>query len=573
MDHPFVSKDEVVGPEGCHRTRTGFTTLPASTSSMAALISVNGYVVTRSVTGNLRSAYRRSIRGTISGGSESPSIEPRMILPVLEDVDGVDRELRLVHVQPIVGHGPVEEGVAELTTVLQRSIDAGAEASQVSTAVMLTDAYLWLLRFRDGVEVGRRSIERGRAHGYRETYGFALLVANTAECLLLGGEQGAAEELVAAYLPPEPTANGWPLSMVRAELDLASGDLTGALTRIGQVQMLGYHNDELWTWLAEVGAEAELWLGHPRPAWERGDRVWTQIRGSQLAKRFGRALALTARAAGDLADSDQEVDREGLARQLRERAAEARCFTPHPARVLGAAYATNFFAELARLQRAGQESAWRAAKDTWASHDVPHHAAYAGWRLALCLLDRGRRNDGHSELVAAYGASEHHEPLRQEIEALARRARLPLEAAPSSRPQRRPVTPRPAASHRVSWMSSGCSAPAPATTRSHMSSSSARRPQASMSPTSFASSASMDVFRQPWSLNGWGCSPPAATRAGHPERATRGDTSHDYLCVSRSLIHTNESRRPARTWAVHSSSPDDPRTPAPSPATRQGALP
>ncbi len=38
------------------------------------------------------------------------------------------------------------------------------------------------------------------------------------------------------------------------------------------------------------------------------------------------------------------------------------------------------------------------AKDTWASHDVPHHAAYAGWRLAVCLLDRGRRNDGQNEL-------------------------------------------------------------------------------------------------------------------------------------------------------------------------------
>ena len=91
------------------------------------------------------------------------------------------------------------------------------------------------------------------------------------------------------------------------------------------------------------------------------------------------------------------------------------------------AFGATFDAELARLERSGEESAWRAAKDTWASHDVPHHAAYAGWRLAVCLLDRGRRNDGQSELVAAYAAAQHHEPLRREIEALARRARLPLE--------------------------------------------------------------------------------------------------------------------------------------------------
>ena len=97
---------------------------------------------------------------------------------------------------------------------------------------------------------------------------------------------------------------------------------------------------------------------------------------------------------------------------------------------MGTAYGTTFDAELARLRRTDEEAAWRTAKDTWASHDVPHHAAYAGWRLAVCLLDRGRRNDGQSELVAAYAAAQHHEPLRREIEALARRARLPLEAAP-----------------------------------------------------------------------------------------------------------------------------------------------
>jgi DNA-binding CsgD family transcriptional regulator len=141
-------------------------------------------------------------------------------------------------------------------------------------------------------------------------------------------------------------------------------------------------------------------------------------------------LAFGAWAAADLADGNPALDREGLARQLQQWADEAECFGAHPGRVLGAAYGATFYAELARLRRNNEEAAWRTAKDTWASHDVPHHAAYAGWRLAVCLLDRGRRNDGQSELVAAYAAAQHHEPLRREIEALARRARLPLGAAP-----------------------------------------------------------------------------------------------------------------------------------------------
>jgi DNA-binding CsgD family transcriptional regulator len=141
-------------------------------------------------------------------------------------------------------------------------------------------------------------------------------------------------------------------------------------------------------------------------------------------------LVLAARAAADMADADPSANRDLLVAQLRELAKQAGCFDPHPARVLGAAYGATFEAEIARLQRNEDEPTWRAAKETWAGHGVPHHAAYAGWRLAVCLLDRGRRTDGQHELAAAYAAARDHEPLRREIEALARRARLPVQAAP-----------------------------------------------------------------------------------------------------------------------------------------------
>jgi DNA-binding CsgD family transcriptional regulator len=146
--------------------------------------------------------------------------------------------------------------------------------------------------------------------------------------------------------------------------------------------------------------------------------------------RASRVLALAARAGADLADAEPETNREALVIELRDRAAATACFAQPAARVLGAAYGATFEAEIARLQRSGEEPAWRATRDTWASHDVPHHTAYAGWRLAVCLLDRARRNDGQDELVTAYAAAVHHEPLRREIEALAGRARLPLEATP-----------------------------------------------------------------------------------------------------------------------------------------------
>ncbi len=183
-------------------------------------------------------------------------------------------------------------------------------------------------------------------------------------------------------------------------------------------------------WLSEVGALADLWQGKPQLARNRIHSACDAVLGSPLAIRAGRMLMLAARAAADIADSHPGAARGELGRRLEERAEQMVCFAPHPARVLSAAYCTTFDAELARLKRSEEEPAWRAAKGTWASHGVPHQAAYAGWRLARCLLDRARRNDAQDELVAAYTSAQHHGPLRREIEALARRARLPLEAAP-----------------------------------------------------------------------------------------------------------------------------------------------
>jgi DNA-binding CsgD family transcriptional regulator len=94
--------------------------------------------------------------------------------------------------------------------------------------------------------------------------------------------------------------------------------------------------------------------------------------------------------------------------------------------LFSAAHQTTFDGELARLERTGEEGAWRVAKDTWASYSFPHHAAYAGWRLSEALLADGRRMDAEAELASAYLAAEAHVPPRREIEGLAQRARLAL---------------------------------------------------------------------------------------------------------------------------------------------------
>jgi DNA-binding CsgD family transcriptional regulator len=350
----------------------------------------------------------------------------------------------LLHAESLVSMwrlqaGSTDDGLADLSTILQRARDANMYGWEAWVAACLADGYRWLMRFTDGIDVGRHSIGRVLDHGVSNIYYFALLVANTVDCLLLTGDVDAAEQLVAPHAFSDATNAGWPLHLARAELDLLAGNFAGAIARAEQVDAMGYHLDEMHMGVAAVGATADLWQRKPRSGLQRIDLAWAVVHASPRAARASRMLALAARAAADLADTDFGVDRGALADTLLESARQAECFVPHPARVLGAAYGTTFDAELARLRRGDQEPAWRKARDTWAGGGVPHQAGYAGWRLAECLLSSGHRKHAGTELAAAYVSAAGHQPLRGEIRALARRARLALPALDARPPE--PATP------------------------------------------------------------------------------------------------------------------------------------
>ena len=330
--------------------------------------------------------------------------------------------------------GRVEDALAVLAQALARAVEWDAPGNG-AVAASATESYLWLLRLRDGVDAGRAGIALALRAGERGSSGFFSVVEDTVECLVLLGEIAAATALVDEYQEPELTVNGWPLHLYRAELDVLPGDYAAAIRAVERLGEFDFSNEFLWLWLAEIGAFADLWRGRAQSARDRVGKVMDRIGSSRRAVRAGRMLAFAAWAAADLADANPALDREELALELQQWAAGAECFGGHPGRVMGAAYGATFDGEIARLRRTGEVAAWRAAQDMWASHDVPHHAAYASWRLAGCLLAAGRRRDAESELASAYLAAENHVPLRREIEGLARRARLALsdtdQAAPA----------------------------------------------------------------------------------------------------------------------------------------------
>ncbi len=105
-----------------------------------------------------------------------------------------------------------------------------------------------------------RASHRAVRDGFREEITFSILVTITVDCLLLLGETEAAADLVADYMAPEFTVNGWPLHLSRAELDVLAGEPGGGpRAPWSEVDALEFSDEEVWLWLAEIGAAADLW--------------------------------------------------------------------------------------------------------------------------------------------------------------------------------------------------------------------------------------------------------------------------------------------------------------------------
>jgi DNA-binding NarL/FixJ family response regulator/tetratricopeptide (TPR) repeat protein len=140
-----------------------------------------------------------------------------------------------------------------------------------------------------------------------------------------------------------------------------------------------------------------------------------------------------------------EADRAEIARERREKTAEAdaregaRKFRDAARQYAGAARHACLSAvaecDYSRAEGLAAPDAWRAAARTCDQRPAPHLAAYARWREAEAALAVRDRAGAAGALRAAYattnalGAA----PLQREIEALARRARINLPRATSTR--------------------------------------------------------------------------------------------------------------------------------------------
>jgi len=353
--------------------------------------------------------------------------------------------------------GRMDEGFAVLRRCRALTGSAGDSEASILIDIYESDALLKTVKFTDAADVARRGLRDAYQAGLEDFWNSAILSANAAEALVAQGRTAEAGELVDPLTDEAPTADNWLVHLYRVEIDLLRGDIEAAERRQQQIRDLIGHvgNFDRSREAAQRTAELALWARRPAAALEVVQRTAAQIEGSQWGIFCGRLLTAGMRACADLAE---------LARARRdESAAEAAVaagdalatavadmtinpFADHPfvAAAVPAEWAT-WDAERSRLAGSSDPMAWSAAVKAWADLCWPHRAGYAGWRHAEALLDEGEAREAAAVLRAAAEAAEGHAPLLAEIGKLARRARIPLAAAPPR--DDGPAVPQPAGRH------------------------------------------------------------------------------------------------------------------------------
>jgi ATP/maltotriose-dependent transcriptional regulator MalT len=314
--------------------------------------------------------------------------------------------------------------------------------------LLLSEALLKTGRLEEAADVAVRGWETLQRLGLADHRNACILLARALEALFGLGRWGQAAQL-SEPLAHQPVSFDNAIAQAKlAELEAARGEPEAALARLDLVREHGWrpgprHAQDL----GQSRAEAQLWLGRPQPALADVTQALDTIAGTGHERFAGRLFCLGARALADLAEQARarqdpaaaEVQRRG--RQLARRLTE---MTYHPfARganmsATAAAEQALWDAERARLNGAADPAGWQAAADAWQQLSRPYPAAYAQWRHADAVLASGAGCDpAAGPLRAAHTAAARlgAAPLRTQIEALARRARISLApAAPEPAP-------------------------------------------------------------------------------------------------------------------------------------------
>ena len=337
--------------------------------------------------------------------------------------------------------GHLESGVARLQQARAIAAELGDPDDLCRAHHNLGCIYLINGRYEEAVRAQLECLDLARRFGSVRSYG-PVAIAAAAEALLWLGRWEEAERLLdgAFDLDVDPRGMVDPLKS-RGQLRLWRGDLEGARADL--------------TWILERSKTSlDPQDGVPARAWLATEATWE---GRPEDARSTVADGLASLAEVDQADLVAELCLAGLAAEaaLAARAAarrdekardqasriaaglleRARAAAGADGVAAGGAVRAKLLtveAEWTRVAGRGDPDQWAEAAGAWDELGCPWPSAYARWRLAEALLERGAPREEAAVPLRQVWATARGlgaRPLRAEAEVLARRARIALAPA------------------------------------------------------------------------------------------------------------------------------------------------
>ena len=348
--------------------------------------------------------------------------------------------------------GLYREGYASLEAALRIAHEIGSPDDIGRAYVNLCSAYRYAGDPAGGLEVVRRGVVAATQYGLDRTYAY-FIRSNGVQCAteLDAWDEGMALADASIGSPADGRvhrryglANALPLLVARG--DARTGVRLDELrTILAATSVEGQFHAPLW--IAET--EYALWQGDPTAALEAyvagdaqlGERDWRwyDIRLRRLGVQAAADTAEVARARRDrAAEASARATGDAAWETLVRLATEAASAQQGLALSETDAERTLAVAERTRLHGRSDVASWTAARDGWTARDNVYLAAYAGFRLAEAAMTAGDRPTATEALRAAHETAVHlgAGPLAREVEALAMRARIDLDApaAPAAAP-------------------------------------------------------------------------------------------------------------------------------------------
>jgi DNA-binding CsgD family transcriptional regulator/tetratricopeptide (TPR) repeat protein len=350
--------------------------------------------------------------------------------------------------------GDPDAGIAAIRRALTLAEESGAFQDLYRAYYQLGGTLLWTAgRAQDAAEAFQQGLKGMRELGLELALPSNLLRGELAWALWVLGRWQEAEELTSLALAVESTALATPdRQLLRGRLYLARGQIDAA-RRQGEIaqDMARQVTHDPWLhgsiqqYLAELAAYQESYAA-ARSAVAKGLHHLT---GSEeillemwLCQTGLRAEADAAQRANDQRATTALAEIHASADQLLAHAQQRLVELGHGTHLPDArAYAVGCEAEYSRLRPHPEPQRWAQVVDAWDGLSRPYEAAHARWRQAEALLSAKAPKQAASALRHAHQAATRLEarPLQLEIERLARRARIDLQARPPV-PERAPAS-------------------------------------------------------------------------------------------------------------------------------------